>query len=80
MKKIIPLLFVTIVTLSGCQTDMKSKTFKEVIVEKVFEQVRSHEFNPHNDDNSMVRSQAVITLGQIESGDFSFEHPQRLKL
>ena len=100
-------LLITIVTVTGCQSNMKNITYKKIIADNVFERVRSHEFNPLNeensmtmdrtlkvagiadldnddwkvrllavrdleqvvntDKNSMVRSQAVIVLGQIES-------------
>ena len=55
MKAYIPLfIFVTIISFSGCQSKMKNTSHQSITVENVFERVRSHEFHPLNDENSLT--------------------------
>ena len=64
MKKYFLLfILVTIVSLTGCQSNMKNTTYKKITVDNVFERVRSHEFNPLNDENSMTMDRNLQEAG-----------------
>lgn len=73
MKKLLFLFFfANILTSINCQNTMRNSVVNSFTVAKVFERVRSYEFNPLNEENSMTmdRTLKVAGIADLDNDDW----------
>lgn len=73
MKKIFFLfLLANIITLTKCHNTMENAADNHIVLDKVFERVRAHEFNPLNEENSMTmdRYLKVAGIADLDNDDW----------